>query len=376
MTPLCWPVNSLSYSTDMRICFVIDGLGKGGKERQFSYLLTQLLRNGHECIIISFDKRIGFEAFEDKRIIRFFLKPKSRKNLLASTAIFSICKHENPDVIHAWDTYSSLCGVLASKWLGIPLINGSIRTTFTQNRPFPRLLRRLSYATAQSVVANSLAGMQSEGKSLNKKYRVIYNGFDLQTLHALTPGLEHQLPNQEDEQYVMMLANYSRFKDYSTLISAAREVVKELPQVRFILAGKEVKNSLAATIPNELKDQILLYNEITKVDEVLQQIRVGILSSNTEGISNTVMEYMAHKKPVVATNIGGMREIVIDGETGFLIPENDPGGMANAICKLLKDQDLQESMGLRGFENLSQKFSLEKMTGEYQQLYLSMTNKA
>ena len=108
-----------------------------------------------------------------------------------------------------------------------------------------------------------------------------------------------------------------------------------------------------------------------KVEEIVSLFSVGVLCSsvNGEGISNAIMEYMVLKKPVVATDCDGNRELVVDGETGYLIPRGNAKELVAKIIQLLDDNDLAQRLGNAGYIRIVDKFTLEKMTLNYVSLY-------
>src|SRR4030095_15980704 len=111
------------------------------------------------------------------------------------------------------------------------------------------------------------------------------------------------------------------------------------------------------------------------VEEIVATFDIGVLSTFTEGISNSVMEYMALKKPVVATDGGGMRELIVDGEPGFLVPPGNPAALATKIAYLLDHPDMARRMGEAGEARLQREFSITKMVEETVKFYeLAMTH--
>jgi glycosyltransferase involved in cell wall biosynthesis len=109
------------------------------------------------------------------------------------------------------------------------------------------------------------------------------------------------------------------------------------------------------------------------VESIINAFDIGILLTDLErhgeGISNSIMEYMAAGKPVIATDGGGTREIVIDGETGFLVPQKSPERVAETIDKLLNDDELRRNMGLMGKQMIQREFNIHRMTSEHVELY-------
>jgi glycosyltransferase involved in cell wall biosynthesis len=98
-------------------------------------------------------------------------------------------------------------------------------------------------------------------------------------------------------------------------------------------------------------------------------VDVFVLSSLVEGLSLSILEAMAAAKPVVVTDVGGNREIVVDGETGFIVPPKNPAAIAEKVCLLLNDRTLAEDMGKKGRQRVNSFFSKDTMIRNYQELY-------
>lgn len=350
----------------MRILFAIDSLRKGGKEHQFSYLVKALLEKGHHISIVCCDREVEFSELQNPQIKYYFISHFQRKSLLASLRILRIVIADRPSLIHAWDVYSSLSCVLASKFKGVPLVNGSLRTVFSHRNFYSKVITEVSYLLCHSVLANSYAGLHSVNKVENKKYRVIPNGFDFNRFN-MASGNSKML--EEGNINVTMLANYSVFKDFQTMLNAISILVEKFQEVRFFLVGKGVPQNLSHLADPSLKKFVQLLDGSENVGSLLSSTDIGVLSTHTEGISNTVMEYMAFGKPVVATKVGGMSELVIDQENGFLVAHNSPQDLADKLICLLKDPRLRARMGAAGKKRIATAFSLEAMVKRYLALY-------
>jgi len=108
------------------------------------------------------------------------------------------------------------------------------------------------------------------------------------------------------------------------------------------------------------------------VESVVNLFDIGVLSTYTEGISNSVMEYMVLGKPVIVTDGGGTKELVMDGKTGFLVPQKDPDALFEKLKHLLADPDLRIEMGQKGKDRIYEYFTIDRMEKEYLNLYDSV----
>jgi glycosyltransferase involved in cell wall biosynthesis len=160
-------------------------------------------------------------------------------------------------------------------------------------------------------------------------------------------------------------------KDIATLLRAMALVVRQQPEFRLVIAGSGPMGADLARLANELNlgDSVRLLGEVRDVPGLLAKARFFVLSSLTEGISLTLLEAMSCGLPVVATRVGGNPEVVVDGETGILVPPSDADAMAHAMLALHKDQDRGRAMGLAGRQRVARHFEIGRMVAAYEALY-------
>lgn len=211
------------------------------------------------------------------------------------------------------------------------------------------------------------------------KLSVIYNGipiggsdssFDLDSKWA-------SLGLKPDDLVVGIVANFRPPKGYKYFIDAARIVHRELPGVKFLVVGQgegEIRQAVETAVEDYgLQNSVMLLGFRSDVPELLRVIDLFVLSSISEGLPLSAVEAMAASKPVVATNVGGLAELVANGKSGFLVPPADATALAEKILVILKDRSLRECMGKAGREIAVTTFSLEGMLAGYQELYEGLT---
>jgi glycosyltransferase involved in cell wall biosynthesis len=165
-----------------------------------------------------------------------------------------------------------------------------------------------------------------------------------------------------------MVAEFSSYKDYPTFIQVAHEISRKRKNVVFVAVGDGVNLEASKKIAAG-SESIKFLGKRKNVEEIVDSFDIGVLSTFTEGISNSIMEYMALKKPVVATDGGGTQELVVDGETGFLVPPENPGILAAKIDYLLDHPVIARRMGEAGEAKLRREFSITRMLEETVNLY-------
>jgi glycosyltransferase involved in cell wall biosynthesis len=172
---------------------------------------------------------------------------------------------------------------------------------------------------------------------------------------------------------VTIVANLrSPYKDHPTFLKAARRVSEAVPEAAFVLAGEGPLTKDMRVMARELgiENQTFFLGRCTRVSELLAVSEVCVLSSKDgEGFSNSITEYMAAARPVVATDVGGAREAIITGETGYVVPASDNEQMAARIIELLLEPERARAMGERGKVVVEEKFSCETQLVRTLELY-------
>jgi len=171
---------------------------------------------------------------------------------------------------------------------------------------------------------------------------------------------------------VTIVANMRlRVKDHPMFLRMARRVREQMPEAMFVLAGEgELLAELRALAADYgLARHAIFTGRCANVGEVLAASDVCVLSSTGEGFSNAILEYMAASRPVVATDVGGVREAVTEGETGYIVPSGDDAAMAARVCELLENPVRASEMGERGRRAVEGKFSTKAQLMRVENLY-------
>lgn len=177
----------------------------------------------------------------------------------------------------------------------------------------------------------------------------------------------------DDFILVGMVARLHPIKNHEMLLRAAKEIVLRKNNIRFLIIGDgniERKRELQ-NMAQELRigKYIKFIGKRSDVSELLQIMDIGVLTSNGEASPLVILEYLAAKLPVVATSVGGVREIIDNNKTGILVAPNDVKGFVDAILKLAEDRNFARSLGENGFNLVKEKFSFENYIKRIEGLY-------
>lgn len=360
----------------MKILFFVDILDAGGKERRLTELMkaysnTQDLE--FELAIMSRD--IDFKELFDLGIKIHYVLRKRKRDLSVFYRFFKLCRKIQPDIVHCWDSMTAVYSVPACKMLNIKLVNGMV-----SNAPLKQSILEKQYVRAKftflfsnTIVSNSKAGLISYNAPEKRSY-VISNAFNFERTFNLVSAETIKSQINTDAKYIVgMVANFKNNKDYKTYYTAAQLLLKERKDVTFMAIGADTDSEASkALIESQYMNHFRLLGKRMDIEPLINVMDICVLSTFTEGISNSILEYMALEKPVVATSGGGTNEIVIDNETGFLIDASNPGELVDKLGILLNNAELRAAMGKAGKKRIIEEFSVDKMIRKYCDLYTTI----
>jgi glycosyltransferase involved in cell wall biosynthesis len=357
----------------MKIIHVIDSLASGGKERQLVELLKGLTsRNNVVSQLVVLSDDIYYSYVKNLDIKTHLLPRRTRNDPSIFVKLYKICKAFQPDIIHSWESMCSVYAIPIAKILDAKFINGIIRFAPPKSRIFAKgwIRSRLTFRFSDIVLANSYAGLKSYNAPKHKSV-CIYNGFDFSRTDNLQDKDFIKNKFKIHTPYVVgMVARFHIRKDYETFILSAMRLLKRREDVTFLMvgAGNTLTKCKNLVLP-KFHDKIRFLGEQEDIESLVNIFDIGVLISYAEGISNSIMEYMALGKPVVATDHGGTCEIVIDNETGFLVNPKRIDEVVNKIEFFLNNNGIAKEMGNNGKKRLYNEFGIEKMTARHLELY-------
>ena len=353
----------------MKILFFIENLLSGGKERRLLELLKGLNSSAdYSFELVLIRKEVHFvDVFELGFKIHFIERRYSKKDPTLLYKFYKIAKNFNPDIIHVWGSMTAFYAIPAKKILGIPMINNQIADINSKRRT--GLLNKVTFTFSDFILANSRAGLLSYNVPVNKS-TVIYNGFNFNRLENLADyDIMRSKFNIKTKFVVGMVAKFHPKKDFRSYILAAQIVLKQMEDVTFLCVGRGDTKPYKALISPEYLDRILFLGKQDDIESIVNICDIGVLATYTEGISNSIMEFMALKKPVIATDGGGTKELIENNKSGFLFKPEDKKALAAKILFLLKNREKAIEMGNIGKGIINNKFSIDQMISGFVEIY-------
>ena len=370
-----------------RILQFIGSFHQGGSERQ-AVALTRLLKDEGSCEIFAATLnnegvlRGEMDAAGFVEIPEFLLTSFYNANFIRQVRRCAAYLREHKiDVVHTHDFYTNVFGMAAATLAGVKVKIASKREAGGMRSGGQEFVEKLAFGRADAIVANSAAVREHLTKRgiATDKINVIYNGVELAKFSSTEAGREQfGLPTDESIRFVTLVANLRHaVKNVPMFLRVAKRVSETATDIHFVVAGEgELETELQSVAADlGIDERVHFIGRCDDVPALLSASYVCVLTSTAEGFSNAILEYMAAGKPVVATNVGGAAEAVIDGETGYLVTSDDDEKMAAHLIDLLNDEVKARQFGTAAKHIVTAKFSQDAQLQNTLDLYNSLLNR-
>lgn len=380
-----------------RILFVIGSLDLGGAEKHVANLCLALKRRGWQPEVQVYaaggpltslltDNGIPVHATTLPQWLgRFVRNRRFRVRIilvLTSFALLARLWTRRPDIIHFFLPAAYLMGGVVSLLTPVKARIMSRRSLrcYQDGHPLLARLERWLHPKMSLILANSQAvadDLVAEGVK-PEKIQLLYNGIDLSQFSQPKDRrvLRAALGLGEDNLVMIMVANLIPYKGHADLITSLSMIKDRLPKGWVLLnvgydggIGKQLQ---ALVDQHGLAENIRFLGSRTDVPDLLGLSDIGLLVSHEEGFSNAILEGMAAGLPMVVTDVGGNKEAVLDGRTGYVVPARSPSELASALLRMTQSAERTE-MGRRGRERVLELFSLEACVDAYERTYRDVT---
>lgn len=339
---------------------------RGGQD-QLLALLKGLRRRGHEVHLICQPKTLLETRSREYGLFVHPVAIRSEVGLLSFLRLFSVLQRVRPDVLAFNTPRAVLLGGLASRMTSVGTRIIFRRVNFPLRKGFFTLLKYTWGADCIVAISESIRlQLQVCGVPVSK-IKTIYEGMDL----SLYPRRTHLRERRPDEAAVVgTVAHLSREKGLSYLVEAASLIPGVQERLRFVIVGNgNCRRELEELVRNkDLKDVFTFAGFHSDISPYMKSFDMFALPSLSEGLSSAILEAMAASLPIIATDVGGIPELVTSGENGLLVAPADPAALARAIQQLADDPQESLRMGQRGRARMEAQFTIERKITETEQL--------
>ena len=323
----------------MKITFLLASLGAGGAERVVSLLANKLVERGHlvEIICLKFND-VYYQT--DSRV-KVTLAMQQTKNLL--TEVFWLRKYvkkQKPDVVIPFTEGVYCFTILSLLGTGIPII-ASERLDPTAMSLTRKLLKRLLLPYADWLVVQTQSIKEYFPQSIQKKTSIIYNPAVTEVFREIDNG-QLTIENEGRLNRIISVGRLYPQKNQEMMIRAFAKVVDKFPDWQMVIYGEgPLRESLELIVDSlEMQGRVLLPGRTEHVIEELRKSKIFCMSSDYEGMSNSMIEAICVGLPIVTTDVSGVKELVGNGVNGFVIPCGDEKKLSIAFEKLMNNRQL------------------------------------
>jgi glycosyltransferase involved in cell wall biosynthesis len=375
----------------LRVVTLVDRLGTGGAERLAIQTTTRLDPERFDrtlCASRRFDVAVSkrhvanaLADLESAGVRVLGLKRTSARQVWAWWPLYRMLRRERVDVLHAHKFGSNLWGTAIGRMARVPVIVAHEHTWSFQGKPWRRIGDR-------EVIARGSSAFIAVSRE-DRRRMIEIEGIDPDDVLFIPNGIPAPPPPSgadvraelgiaPDAPLIGTVSVLRPQKALDVLLRATRILVDEFPGLRVLIAGEGDRRFALEDLTKELglEDNVLFLGVRTDVPDVLDAIDVAVSSSDFEGSPLSVMEYMEAARPIVATRVGGVPDLIDDGVHGRLVDPQQPATFAAAVAELLRDSEGAREMGRRARQRRRDEFDIDVMVRRLEELYTELRAKA
>jgi glycosyltransferase involved in cell wall biosynthesis len=380
-TPDCTQRHDRASARDpIHVVFSIDTMSVGGTEMNALRSAAQLDRTKFRVTVVTLrgdgplTQRYAEIGVRVERFPIFNLYGPATVRQALRLAQF--LRRERVSVVHCHDQYSNFFSVVSARLADVPVIIASKR--WLHSTLVYRVANAVGFRLSSRVLANSptvARSLEREDRLRAERVVVVPNFVDDAVFappsDAQRAEWRRELDLHEGARIVGIVASLLPIKDHATLLRAASILRARWPELRIVIVGDGPVRSSLQTLAESLgvSDLVRFAGLRPQTPSFHHLFEISALCSTSEGFPNTLVEAMAAGKPIVATDVGGVRDAVRDEENGLLVPVQDPGAFSGAIDALLSDPERAREMGAHGLRRAREEFGARVVIGSLERLY-------
>jgi glycosyltransferase involved in cell wall biosynthesis len=362
----------MNSNPPLKIAHIDTGLGLRGGQRQLLMLAQGLRERGHDQTIVCLEGSDLEKALQQEGFPTFSLPGFDPWHAFGVVLWRQQLKSWKPQIIHAHDGRGQSLAWFAS--LGLPLRRvASRRVTFFPSDPWTYRLKYSLTCHAVVAVSENIRELSVQAGAPRERISVIPDGIEIPA--ALPSPAERALLrrawNFTDDHFVVGLLGASTLeKGHDVALAAFNLLAEKLPQARLVIAGDESTVDERKPIGNSASDSesILRLGKVESLDMFFPGIDLFLMPSRSEGLGSSALWAMAYGVPVLASRVGGLPEIVIENQTGWLVPAGSPQALSDAIIAAAADRNLLARFSEQGRKR-AEEFSAAIMVNNTEGLY-------
>lgn len=372
-----------------RVLFVTTDLALGGAETQVVHLATRLKSRGWEVQVVSLMPPRAYVVEMQAAGVSVFSLDIKRKvpDPRPFLRLARLIRAWRPEIVHSHMVHANILARIVRPLVRVPVLVCTAHSIDERGRKGSGRLREFLYRLTDPfcdlTTQVSQAGLERYvriGTVPRHKIRYIPNGVDTERFKS---DLEARLRSRQElrleEAFVWLaVGRFDVEKDYPNMLRAFAQVVKKQCETFLLIAGDGPLRPAVEELARDLglKDHVQFLGIRRDIPDLMNAADAYIMSSIWEGMPMVLLEASATELPIVATNVGGNREVVLDGKTGFLVPPKDPEALAQAMLRLMSlSEEERWRMGKLARQHIEAHYSLDRVVNQWEALYRELLAK-
>ena len=371
----------------MKALHLISGGDTGGAKTHIISLIKSINKLIDAKIICFIEDTFYYEAKANKIDIEIF-EQKNRADMAVIKRLADEIEKEKYDIIHCHGARANFIGMFLKSRIKVPLIttmHSDYKLDFRDN-----FYKRMVFTTLNKIALNRFDYYIAISDTF--KEMLVERGFDGDQIYTLYNGIDMEMEIEyidkmdflkahnieyKGETIIGIIARLDKVKDHETFLRAAKTLIDDKKDVIFLIAGNgnDEKRLISLCEEFNIKENVHFIGFIDDPFSFFNAIDINTLTSLSESFPYAVLEGALMKKPIISTNVGGLKELIIDGETGYLVDVGDYRELAKKMNIFLDDKDKLEEIGKNLYEKVKNEFSSDAMAEEHVKIYKEIIKK-
>ncbi|MCC6904770.1 MAG: glycosyltransferase family 4 protein [Anaerolineae bacterium] len=375
----------MAQAQPRRVLYLIDGLGMGGAERLLVPILQYMDRTHFDVRVCTLQTKDGNPLAEDIRKLGVrvdFLPVHHLRDLSNLPRVVAYLKQEKIDLLHTQLEFANVLGGLAAAWLRIPVVT-TLHNLYDPLWGARSLWRHwvmwgvLRYFFQRVIAVSEPTRLHhiDMGKLPPRKVITLYNGIDLSPYRALDGSergaVRAALSIPPDAPLLLTVAVLRPQKGIQYLIQAMPTILRAVPEARYLIVGGGDHDAILRDVAEQagVADRVVFAGTRRDIPAVMSACDAFVLPTMGEALPTVLAEAMAASRPIIASAVGGVPEMIEDGINGVLLPPAEPDALAEACIRLLQDPLYARRLGEAGKRVVEEKFSIQQQVAQLGELY-------
>ena len=371
-----------------RIIWIIDSLKPGGAEQLMPMMLTHFDRESYEHRVCVLQVRKGNPValeLENHGIPVDLVLVRKMRNPINIFHLLKYLKIHSPDLVHTQLEFSDILGNIAAKMIHIPSVSTLHTLEVPQKRKYAYWRLNLKWFVLKyfcdailTVSKKTREHHLQYGKLPQHKIKTIYNGIQLSRFqkrnqHSLDQ-IKLELGLKSHNIVITTVAVLREQKGIQYMFKALPEILRHIPNLTYLVVGDgKYATSLQDLVAElHINNHVIFAGHRTDIPDILALSDLFVLPSLGDALPTVLIEALAAETPVIATQVGGIPEIIEDGSNGLLVPSSDSKSLAEACLKILKDRELSHRLTANGLETAKHRFDVKVQVGQLENLYTEL----